>query len=202
MFVCFCFRTYRMVYNIWAWLVEGLGTSAYVGGEAVLANRRVEMYSSTTDETSKDRILEDFSSQNGNIEVLICTVSFGLGINIKDVSVVVHWGAPKNCLGYWQEIGRAGRDGRPASAILYPYPRSLLPRVCDKEFAESIRTPTDCIRRRRLYELKTDDMDMTSLRNGLPCDGVCESVCVCDLCKCCSFCYAKCECVSKRNNLF
>ena len=44
-----CFRTYRMVYNIWAWLVEGLGISAYVGGEAELANRCVEMYSSTTE---------------------------------------------------------------------------------------------------------------------------------------------------------
>ena len=167
-----------MVYTIWAWLVEGLGTSAYVGGEAELANRRVEMDSSTTDDASKDRILEDYSSKNGHIDVLICTVSFGLGINIKDVSVVVHWGASKNCLCYWKEIGRAGRDGRPASAILYPYPRSLLPRVCDKEFAESIRTPTDCIRRRRLYELKTDDMNITSLRTRLPCDGVCESVCV------------------------
>lgn len=33
-----------------------------------------------------------------------------MGIQIKDIRIVVHWGAAKPCLSYWQEIGRAGRD--------------------------------------------------------------------------------------------
>jgi len=69
----YVYKSYGMVYNIWALLVEGLGTSAY---EAELANRRGEMNSSTTDDASQDRMLEDFSSKNGHIKVLICTVLF------------------------------------------------------------------------------------------------------------------------------
>ena len=46
---------------------------------------------------SKERILQDVS-KDGNIDVLMCTIAFGLGINIKNLSIIVHWGAPKNCI--------------------------------------------------------------------------------------------------------
>ena len=94
-----------MVYGVWSWLVDSLGSAVYKDGVPAVEARRVEMYTGSSTDDDKTRLVEAFKSPTGNVRVMV-----GMGVNIPDVDIVVHWGAPRSFLGYWQEVGRAGRS--------------------------------------------------------------------------------------------
>lgn len=73
-------------------------------------------YHAGLDAGTRDRVQRAFLS--GKLDVVVATVAFGMGIDKADVRTVIHAALPGSVEAYYQEIGRAGRDGKPSRAVL------------------------------------------------------------------------------------
>ncbi|MGY4675281.1 ATP-dependent DNA helicase RecQ [Ursidibacter arcticus] len=84
-----------------------------------LAAKRVSVMGYHAGMTMQERETVQNAFQRDNIQVVVATVAFGMGINKSNVRFVIHFDLPRSIESYYQETGRAGRDDLPAEAVLF-----------------------------------------------------------------------------------
>jgi DNA topoisomerase-3 len=85
-------------------------------GEMLRADFSAAAYHAGMPARTRDQVQQGFLG--GDLQIVVATIAFGMGVDKPDVRTIVHTGLPSTLEGYYQEIGRAGRDGLPSRAIL------------------------------------------------------------------------------------
>ena len=157
----------RQCETLYMWMMEELETSAYVDCTPKISNRMIEMYHSRTDDKSVHRILSEYKTPESSIRIIFATVAFGLGIDIPDINIIIHWGISSTIMTFWQEIGRCSRDGTEGISYIYPYARSIS--QCQDKQLQAIVKGTECYRKQILDIFLLKGMNST-VSKPIPCD--------------------------------
>lgn len=142
------------------------------------AGVRAGMYHAGLDAGMRTRIQDDFMS--GQIPVVCATNAFGMGIDKRDIRNIVHFDMPGTVEAYYQEIGRAGRDGRMSRAVLLHHRSD---RRIHEFFIDNAHPPVDWIH--ALYDWLGEQDDnplyarLETLREALPSDAGDRAVASC-----------------------
>ncbi|MFK7807151.1 MAG: DNA helicase RecQ [Saprospiraceae bacterium] len=88
-----------------------------VASKLISYGLRADYYHAGMDSRERDHVQTQFL--NDNVQIVCATVAFGMGIDKSNVRWVIHYNLPKNMEGYYQEIGRCGRDGADSDTLLF-----------------------------------------------------------------------------------
>ena len=190
-------NTVSAVSEIYEYMRCELGKRAYWRMDtSTVDNRLISMFHAQIGEDLKQFTVDYFKSKHSKLRVLISTIAFGLGMDIPDITQIIHWGQIKSVLSYWQQVGRAGRGGQKTKAIWYP--KSTAGE--NKELLDKLKHDTSiCIRKAILETFVLRGMDLSILKDmekRTTCNKNCK-LCECSLCLCCSHCRIRCQCAGQ-----
>jgi ATP-dependent DNA helicase RecQ len=99
--------------------------SEEVAAELVARGVRAAAYHGGMRPSARDAAQEAFMTAGGDVDVMVATIAFGMGVDKPDVRFVYHLDVSESLDAYFQELGRAGRDGAPSVAKLFYRPEDL-----------------------------------------------------------------------------
>ena len=105
-----------------------------------------DMYHTNTESNVQERIIEDFANANGCIRILIATIAFGMGIDVKGTHTAIMVGRPSDLDDYLQMSGRIGRYGKESTSIIVQYPGDTVGRTISSAMARYMKGD-ECRRR-------------------------------------------------------
>ena len=176
--IVYC-RTLDMCAHLYSHFLYELGTNAYYpsGAEELCCNRLIAMYHSCTPQSNKDVVLKSLLKPEGIVRVVFATIALGMGIDLKNVNTIIHYGAPRSLEDYFQESGRGGRSGEAAKSIIYWKPKDCpmlkkITNINDQETVAVRRYVENCSECRRYQLLKYFDPMLA--KNGTSSSSCCD----------------------------
>ena len=134
-----------------------------------------DMFFKGTGADVKKSIIDNFTKESC-LHIAICTDAFGMGVNCRDVELVIHYGVPSDPETYVQQIGRSGREGINSYAVAL-HSKKLLEN-CNNHMISYVQNVT-C---RHNHLFRDFENSTPSINAGCSCCDLCMKKCTCNHC--------------------